>query len=455
MALDKYLDTLPAPSYRLTRRLGNIESSWSMFYDIAPINAVTVLKVRGGLTAALLRQALDYLQYRHPVLRVRIVKLKQGDYTMQSDNVPPIPLLEQTVPDKEAYRLIVGEEYDTPFDYTIGPLFRVRLVHISAEPEACYIVTNYMHTIGDGESVMNLTCEMMQLCQQLVNRGNLLESPLNAELPPADVAELRFPERVKTWAMTRRFATFLLRQFKEEYYYRHKRILTGKRLRLQGVRTGFLELMLPKAEVERALHTAKKHQTNMHGAACAAILLAEYEFYNKKNGTDKPIYLKCSSVVNLRSFLEPPIAAENFGSYVSMVASAHALSTTTDFWALARDIKNELTAGIARDDMFHISMRAHKLAKIIIALDQAVISALSVSNVGRMKFSNDFSPFWVEEYIGNVSNLGGGSDLSVVLNTFGDTMCWSYTYPKPLLSDADAEQIARRAIAILLDNCKE
>ena len=41
------------------RPLGGIESSWSNFYDIAPINAVTTLKVEGPLTENLLRIVLD------------------------------------------------------------------------------------------------------------------------------------------------------------------------------------------------------------------------------------------------------------------------------------------------------------------------------------------------------------------------------------------------------------
>ena len=429
------------------RPLGGIESSWSNFYDIAPINAVTTLKVEGPLTENLLRIVLDRLQARHPLAQVRIVKQK-GNLFLTNKNVGKIPLQSYIVKDFAAYKKIIGYEYDTPFDYEKGPLLRACLVKLENEPNSQYIVLNYMHTIGDGESVMNLSYEIMDMCREIV-LGNA-DFRLKA-LEAAPVAEKNFPARIKTWRMKWNFLKFLGRQLKDQYWYRHKMIFNSRKLKHSQLRTGSLEKALPKTDLKKALAGAKANGANMHGAACAALLCAEYEYYCKKYKTEKSIYLKCSSVVNLRTFLDAPISSEHYGSYVSMVASSHQIKQRVDFWQLARDIKTELVAGLKRDDHFCVSMYAKPLSKLVVKLDLAVISALSVSNVGRMKFGSDFGPFQLTEYIGNVSNLGGGSNLSVVLNTFAGTMYWSYTYAKPLISDEEVDGIASRAIEILLE----
>ena len=69
---------------------------------------------------------------------------------------------------------------------------------------------------------------------------------------------------------------------------------------------------------------------------------------------------------------------------------------------------------------FWFALYIEKITRMTANMEKEKMAALSVSNVGRMKFGQDFGPFQVVEYWGNVSNRGGGSDISLVVNSFNN-----------------------------------
>ncbi|WP_293068005.1 hypothetical protein [Okeania sp. SIO2B3] len=62
------------------RKLGLIENLFHIIHDFGGMIDVNVARIEGEIETNILRKALDLLQKRHPMLRVRIIELSDGAY---------------------------------------------------------------------------------------------------------------------------------------------------------------------------------------------------------------------------------------------------------------------------------------------------------------------------------------------------------------------------------------
>jgi len=76
----------------ITRALGPMEKSLWLIDRVCRINFVMHVGIRGALPRKRRRAALDSIQQRHPLLRVRIVKQGWFGLGYESGRVPPTPL---------------------------------------------------------------------------------------------------------------------------------------------------------------------------------------------------------------------------------------------------------------------------------------------------------------------------------------------------------------------------
>ena len=432
----------------LERKLGNVESSWCVANEVAPVNGVNIIKVKGPLEEALLRYVLDQLQNRHPLTRVKIVK-KRGNYYYKSEGVGKIPLAIHHIKTAAEHRNIIEGEFRLPFDEN-GPLMRVCLTHIEDEPEHRYLIMNYLHAIGDGESVLNFVKEMLLACNQVFNGIDFELEPL----PIMPNAEKMFPARIKTWKSKLNGIKFLLNQLKLEFITSHERI-TDKRfkhLKRSTLETGFLQLEIEKTVADKIVKVSSRQGVSLHGSVCASVLMAMYEYYHTEiDYTKKKVRFRCLSFYNLRPFLRPRLASTHYGSYVSTVGGLQTVGEGIDFWELARSVKEDLKNETENDGTFYMTEYARLMLKTFLLMGKYEIASLAVSNVGRIKYNEDFGSFKIEEYVGYVSNTGICSNLALVLSRFNGKLRWNYMYAKPLLSDKAAHGIAVRANEILLE----
>lgn len=95
----------------------------------------------------LLRRALDRVQARHPLLRVRV---EHGEIPrLRDDDVPPIPLAIAPRHDQDTWLWHVNHELNAPFSFARGPLCRFVLVRGEAASDLLLI---FNHVIADGLS---------------------------------------------------------------------------------------------------------------------------------------------------------------------------------------------------------------------------------------------------------------------------------------------------------------
>ncbi|MGB1205586.1 MAG: condensation domain-containing protein [Chitinophagales bacterium] len=432
----------------LERKLGNVEASWCVANEVAPVNGVNIIKVKGPLDKPLLRYVLDQLQKRHPLTRVKIVK-KRGNYYYKSEGVGKIPLAIHHIKTAAEHRGIIEEEFRLPFDEN-GPLMRVCLTHIEDEPEHRYLIMNYLHAIGDGESVLNFVKEMLLTCNQVFNGIDFELEPL----PIMPNAEKMFPQRFKTLRGKLNGIKFLLNQIKLEFFEGHDRVSDKKykHLKRSSLETGFMQLEIEKAVADKVIKVSSRQGVSLHSSVCASILMALYEYYHTEiDYTKNKVRFRCLSFYNLRPFLRPRLRSIHYGSYISTVGGVQTVGKGIDFWDLARSVKEDLKKETKSDGTFYMTKYARLMLKSFLLMGKYEIAALAVSNVGRIKYNDNFGSFKIEEYVGYVSNTGICSNIALVLSRFNGNLRWNYMYAKPLLSDKAVEGIAARANEILLE----
>ena len=66
--------------HSLERKLGSIENLFHIIHDFGGMIDVNIARLEGEIVTNIVRQALDLLQTRHPMLRVGIVELPNGAY---------------------------------------------------------------------------------------------------------------------------------------------------------------------------------------------------------------------------------------------------------------------------------------------------------------------------------------------------------------------------------------
>ena len=110
------------------RRLSTSEKFWWVLEHQASVNFVMQARIRGYFSEGLLRAALDAVQLRHPLLRVRIVRQGRGHLSFDGLRVGPIPLMVVDSP-LDSWTGIAEQELAKKFTrQEEGPLIRRVLI---------------------------------------------------------------------------------------------------------------------------------------------------------------------------------------------------------------------------------------------------------------------------------------------------------------------------------------
>lgn len=125
-------------------------------------------------------------------------------------------------------------------------------------------------------------------------------------------------------------------------------------------RKAFILARTLSPETVDALHkTARKHGTTLHGALLAAQVLA----IARDRGLAKKRAFFVGSPVNLRSRLTPPVE-EDVGFFVTMGVSINLCKADSEFWPLAREIRQSLWNCVERGDPFVFRYQQKDLSRI-------------------------------------------------------------------------------------------
>lgn len=414
-----------------SRPVGEQERLFHYLHAFGGLIPLQVMHIRGPLAPARVAQALGWLQRQHPILRAHI---RYGGLVFRS--LPPF-VYRQPYFDTEGTTEIPLSVVDGPWEAVLvqelrqplrrgrNPRMRVTLVRDCRDEELTHLVICADHATLDAQSANMVS---RQLLEYLADPTAMeARPPVHTHLPPP--LEAGLPKKPDSGAKTYEPAIRLPRQR-----------LPGGRPETRVVSRRIMSV------ATRALKAAvKANGTTMHGAISAAFLLAIREKY----GIDE---MTCLSTVDLRRLCKPPLPAETYGCYIDILRTRHAIGS--ELWPTARDVSFKLVSALAKDQETSSILKLPDwgvyAAEIWPTMShRGRIDGLTVTTAGESGLKTSYGSHILEDVTMAVSLDMLGPSLMVIVSERQAALDLSVCYAAQALADADAADLADRAVAAL------
>src|SRR5262245_5908822 len=297
------------PAQDAIRSLGSLEHLFWLFDQNRPCHFAVTALISGGTSPRDWRRALDRLQKRHPTLSVCIDGEPDSVPLFRQADATPIPL--RIVEDEPELRweAEVGKELATPFNPSRAPL--IRAVLIQGARDAAFMLVAH-HSIADG---LSLAYAIRDTLDALAGR---FLRPL--PWPPSQDDMLNVPDRLMDGQEQDQAGVAMPAVYRPHDNARP----TVKGLRLSSGLTSSIR------------DRARQEGTTVHGALCAALVLASREVF----AAWREIPLRIFSPIDARPLLD---AGESCGVFLGATTSVFDRQAM-DFWDIARDARIDVAA---------------------------------------------------------------------------------------------------------------
>lgn len=210
-------------------------------------------------------------------------------------------------------------------------------------------------------------------------------------------------------------------------------------------RARVIPCQLDAALTERLSARARAEKTTVHGALSAAMLLGLLADANAARAG-----VSFGTPVNVRGQLLPAVG-EQVGLYVSMALYRGRVKADAPFWDLARSVKRQLEATIARGDQLAILDLLPRMIRLIGGwrlapqallerVERAAPSTTGLTNLGRLTIQPVHGPLKIEDchFAACPSALGDFLSTATCLN---GRIFWNFVWPDPVLTEAHARAL--------------
>ncbi|MGH2353062.1 MAG: condensation domain-containing protein, partial [Chloroflexota bacterium] len=435
-----------------TRPLGLLERLFTRLDQVQPMNVVAIVRVRGGLDPVALQDAAQRVQARHPLLRVRLDHPAETPGFTTSD-VGPIPVRPAT---DGAWPAAAERELTCRFPEHGCPLIRLAVRHRPEHPEHSDLLITFHHAIGDALSAVCFVRDLFTALTSPVPLAALPVRPVYEALLATRLQD-RWPEPILEHPEHKPAPPAPDAISCPGGGVPHPNPLpTGEGVRPGNVRHNWAHSPQPPvwrprvvsyaldAGATRALvDRCHAQQASVHGALCAALLLAH---------GPRPIELTCP--VNLRPLLSgrEHDLAEDFGLFVADTAWFHRLdgrSHPWDFWDLAGRIAHDVRGLATSDEVLRAQLaRLQRLAPLLDGLGSPDArspagplagSIVGVTNLGRVPLARRFGEWEIESFQFVVTPPTPMTLLAAA--SLDDHLTLNLIYPEPFVSQTEAQQI--------------
>jgi hypothetical protein len=365
-----------------------------------PYNMVVAVQLRGDLSPAQLREALDKVQQRHPLLAVNTEPGPDGRPWFSSEGVGAIPLTVVAPADPDGSHALAERELETTFAWDRPgrprlPLLRAALLLPRDPAQPCGLVLTAQHVIADGLSMVFLVRDLLRFLEDPGAPVTVLDAPASsADLLPAWVRR-RIPRspfrfRVVLW-LARAYA----------------RLRFGHRpAPPRPIAHHHRSWELTPEQTARLRARCRREGVSIQSAICAAFL-ASFDAIH--------------TPVSLRPFLARPVD-EAVGLFVGSADLRMKYRPTRGFWGNARRFHRRLRRAL-RDPfrIFRLFSRAvppadvRRLGQLLVRIT-SVQRPFAVTNLGQLDAGGlqlGGPHLKVESFFGAVTGVIDSSVLTV------------------------------------------
>jgi NRPS condensation-like uncharacterized protein len=414
------------------RLLGAMEQALWLRDLATPLHFVLVAQVSGNLQPTALIQALDRLQKRHPLLRVRITfdQNKKPWFVEQQAAIPCRIMIRQG---DQHWQEVAARELQQPFTCSDAPLIRVVLLHSSQISE---LVVVCHHAIADGLAAINLIEELLSLLGNPDHVMTACSVPLSLEA--------LFPHYQPAQKVSKFLAWGLLqgKQFTQWLKQKSDRMLPQSVSDAWQVDSEMLSSETTTALIQRC----HQERTTVHAAICMAVLFAI--FLNQEPSAAQT--LNCFAPINLRSYLQSD-SKQACGLYIAPALTTHTVGAESLFWQTVRSLKSNLKAQGETNYLLKLIQQN----EILIGanpnpemLQQVFLeryaSDFMVTNLGRLKIPQQFGHLRLQAIYGPVVLSGFAEERVFGIATLDDCLYFTLTY-----SSSNSKSLLEQVLLLL------
>jgi NRPS condensation-like uncharacterized protein len=367
------------------------------------------------------RRALDRLQKRHPILSVCIDGEPDSVPSFRQADVTPIPL--RIVEDEPELRweVEVGKELARPFNPSRAPL--IRAVLIQGARDAAFMLVAH-HSIADG---LSLAYAIRDTLDALAGRF----LPPLPWLPSQDDMMNVSDSLVDGQEQDQAGAAM------PAVYRPHDNARpTVKGLRLSPGLTSSIRAR------------ARQEGGTVHGALCAALVLASREVF----APWREIPLRIFSPINARPLLD---AGESCGVFLGATTSVFDRQAT-DFWDIARDARIGVAANKTSENIAaqlsafrRVVGNGADVATVAEFVAEVFASEVLLTNLGDLSFDRQFGPVTLKAMFGPAVLTGFEDHQTIGVATLNGALCLLHTSHTP------PEGLLEKTQSVLAQACGE
>jgi NRPS condensation-like uncharacterized protein len=427
------------------RKLGDVEQAMEILNRRAKTwNLVTISRIKGNFQEAVLRQSLDIIQYRHPRLNSHIVHFRKGFY-FQTTGTEKIALRIVNHINEEHWQEVVNEEMNQEIDSS-KCLLRVVLLHILNEQKISYLITTLHHAISDGLSSIQLHSEILNYYQRLTSCEPIEPVRRLEPLPPI---ETLIPKSKQGFTGKISGLLCLLKLGVFKIWNQPQTLGFEKYVSVSQRRSAIIHRQIDTELTQKFVQRCRQENTTVHSALSAILMFTVARKIIKHH--QKDVRVNCLSYLDLRKRLYPKINEEDMAVLATSMMGFHSIKPNTSFWDLAREVKQNLEAGIKRQDIFNMILIAKQLIDFSLIFPKQIAATVSVSNIGKVNIPATYGELELEEisFAGSHSLYAGV--LVIHAATFQGKMLLNFVFSQPSISQKTMESLVTNVIDFISD----
>ena len=438
-------------SPELRRALSPVERWYWIADQVSPLNVVARVHLRGHIAAGVLERAAAALVAEHPLLCVTITSDTDGTNPAFVPSSQTIPVRRVHGHECEWERQVDEHELGTSLDWRSGPLVRIVDVVLDSPEGEHDLVLTVSHIIADGTTALSLLRRLVEHADRVAPAA-CVNDPVAArplvgapeDLLPAHYRGPRGIVRLAATGLADGLATALARP---------RRLTPESMVNPSRRRTRLVRRMLTSTQVDTLMRRCREEGVTVHGALAAAMaMVIGPTAAQRASGR-----ICIGSPINFRSELDPPVSADEAGSYVTTVPSIVRFGGDRDLWSIARQINRSL--GRRRRFGQHLALLSAlrfmcpvsvtKSSKVFGLLERYGPGNVCISNLGRYGFAARIGDWQLSgaQFIAGVSISGY---LVATVNASHEELFWNFTYIDVAVSHRSAQRFADGCVQTLL-----
>jgi hypothetical protein len=426
---------------------------WFWIADqVSPVTGVARVRLRGHLAAGLLERAAAALTAEYPMLRVSITSDGRGRNPAFVPSARPTPIRRVRGGDREWERQVEEHEIGTPLDWRRGPLIRIVDVELDSPDEAHDLLLAVSHIIADGLTALSLLHKLVENTHRLaVAQG---DDDVVESRPVVDAPDDLLPARHRG---VRSIATIAAAQVADRLTAvatRRRRLEPESIVPAAQRKTRLLRRTLTSTQLDALSRRCRAEGVTVHCALTAAMAMVIGPTVAQK-GSGR---ICIGSPINIRQELDPPVAADEVGAYVTMSQAILSFGGDCDLWSVARQVtRSARRRSLRRQDLalvyamrFLCPASVSKSSRVFRLIDRHGPGNVCISNMGRYDFPAAIGE-WRLSGAQLAANLSISGYFVAIINTSHDELFWNFFYTDRVVTERTAHRFADGCVQTLLD----